>query len=115
LSLLLYADNNVNDHVVLGLRRLGYDVLRARDDGMAEALDETVLQRATALGRVVYTNDADIVRIAKSWETGERHHAGIIYTHQDRLSVRRQIEELQLVIEAMHAEEIAGTLVRIPL
>lgn len=55
----LYADENVPFPLVDALRALGHDVLTARDDGRANQGigDPDVLDRATALGRAVLTNN----------------------------------------------------------
>ena len=55
----LYADENVPLPLVGALRALGHDVLTALDDGRANQGigDQEVLDRATALGRAVLTNN----------------------------------------------------------
>jgi hypothetical protein len=82
---------------------------------MATAPDSAILERAAALGRILYTNDDDYFILNNEWARNGRVHAGIIYTHQKRLSVRQQIDALQLICEAMYAEESVGRIIHIPL
>ncbi len=48
-----FADQNVNADVVVWMRRSGVDIMSAADESMSGALDDEILARATALGRVV--------------------------------------------------------------
>jgi predicted nuclease of predicted toxin-antitoxin system len=63
-SVALYMDHHVPGAVTAGLRRRDVDVLTAYEDKMAEAADEAILQRATALERQVFTQDEDFLVIA---------------------------------------------------
>jgi hypothetical protein len=53
--MLLYADEDFSFPVVEELRRVGHDVLTAKEDGRTAASDPDVLARAHSLGRVVVT------------------------------------------------------------
>jgi hypothetical protein len=48
-------DHHVHSGITKGLRRRGIDVLTAGEDGRASVPDEVLLERATELGRVVFT------------------------------------------------------------
>lgn len=54
-----YADEHVQSGIVEGLRRRGIDVLTVQEDFREGAPDPEVVDRATELGRVVLTADAD--------------------------------------------------------
>ena len=72
-----YADENFPLPVVAELRRLGYDVLTAFEDGRANKAiaDEAVLARATLLTRAVLTiNRQDFKRLHRSMQK----HGGIV-------------------------------------
>lgn len=47
--------------VTVGLRQRGIDVLTAFEDGASEIDDASLLDRATALGRALFTQDADLL------------------------------------------------------
>jgi hypothetical protein len=55
--MLLYADEDFPQPVVDELRRLGHDVLTARDDGRLATPDPDILARAHSLGRAVLTHN----------------------------------------------------------
>lgn len=54
----LYFDHHVPAAVVDGLRRRGVDVLTAFEDGYHEKPDDELLTRATALDRILFSQDA---------------------------------------------------------
>jgi predicted nuclease of predicted toxin-antitoxin system len=70
-SLRLYMDVHVRRAVTAGLRLREIDVLIAQEDGAAELDDAQLLDRATSLGRVVFTQDRDFLR-----EGTERQRTG---------------------------------------
>ena len=55
MSVRLYMDVHVRRAVTAGLRLRGVDVLTAQEDGNRELLDPELLDRATELGRVLFT------------------------------------------------------------
>jgi|SRR5262245_30763996 len=105
----LYADENVPLGVVEELRRLGFDVLTAFEDERANQslTDETILTRATELGRAIVTlNRRDFRRLHLEMPD----HAGIIICTEDpdRLAQARGIAE-----SVANAKELRGQLIRI--
>jgi predicted nuclease of predicted toxin-antitoxin system len=64
--------------VTEGLRRRGVDVLTAQEAGMREAADEQHLALGRREGRVVFTQDADFLRL----HAVGRSHKGIVYASQ---------------------------------
>jgi|APFre7841882724_1041349.scaffolds.fasta_scaffold333574_1 predicted nuclease of predicted toxin-antitoxin system len=68
--MLLPLDMDVHVPKVLtdALRRHGLDVLTSQEDGTTRADDPDLLARATALGRVLFTQDQDFLRIAAEWQ-----------------------------------------------
>jgi predicted nuclease of predicted toxin-antitoxin system len=63
-TLPLYLDHNVHGAITAGLRRRGIDCLTAQEDGMAQAGDPAILDRASRLQRVLFTHDDDLLVIA---------------------------------------------------
>jgi hypothetical protein len=53
--MLLYADEDFSFPVAVELRRLGYDVVTAQEDGRTSTPDPDILARAHALGRALLT------------------------------------------------------------
>jgi predicted nuclease of predicted toxin-antitoxin system len=78
-----YMDEHVPKAVTEGLRRRGVDVLTAQEASMLHALDEQHLQLAADLGRVVFTQDTDFLRLHAAGVP----HAGIVYAPSRHQSV----------------------------
>jgi hypothetical protein len=98
-----YLDEHVPRAVAEGLRRRGVDVLRAQEAGMLEAADEQHLALALAAGRVLFTQDADFLRLHAT----ACPHAGIVYAPQ-QTPVGATIRGLMLIHDVLNAEEMAG-------
>jgi predicted nuclease of predicted toxin-antitoxin system len=114
-SVALYMDHHVPAAVTAGLRRRGVDVVTAYEDGMAEAADEDLLQRATTSGRSVFTQDEDLLVIASEWRRVGRPFAGLIFGSQQSLSIRQAIENLELISKASEPEQMRNGVQFIPL
>jgi hypothetical protein len=83
LSIRLYLDQNAHQRLATDARREGYDVVTAREIGLAFAEDEEHLRWAADHGRVVLTHDLhDFRRLATSWFLDGKVHAGIIISVQ---------------------------------
>ncbi|MBC8115227.1 MAG: DUF5615 family PIN-like protein, partial [Candidatus Saccharimonas sp.] len=91
MSIALYMDVHVREAVTLELRRRGVDVLMAKEDGTDEFEDARLLERATELGRVLFTQDDDF--LAEAIESKERavSFAGVIYAHQENITTGQAI------------------------
>ena len=58
--------------------------------------DFGLLDRAAALGRVLFSRDSDVLAEAtRRQRTGQRF-AGVVYAHQLRITIRRRVEDLEL-------------------
>ena len=75
----LYMDVHVPAPVTEGLRRRGVDVLTSQEDGTRTATDAALLARAVELGRVLYSQDEDLLVLAAEWQTEGREFPGLIY------------------------------------
>jgi hypothetical protein len=62
-----YMDVHVTATITDGLRQRGVDVLTSQEDGTREVPDEQLLARATELGRVLFSQDTELLRIAHQW------------------------------------------------
>lgn len=72
-----YTDEHVPKAVARGLRERGVDVLTVAEVGMLGASDEEHLALARREERVLFTRDADFLRLHAA---GVRH-ARIVYAH----------------------------------
>ena len=115
MTVAVYADNNIRDDILAGLRTFGIDVLRARDDRTQRLDDESLLERATALNRVLLTEDSDFYRITARWWREGREFAGVIHIDQDAAPISRLIEDLALIAATHTADELRNRLVYVPI
>jgi hypothetical protein len=114
-SVALYFDHNVRAAIASGLQRRGVDVLTAFDDRHSRAGDSTVLARATELDRVVFTNDDDFLSIACDWlETG-RTFTGVIYVHQEKMTIGETVDHLEIVGKAGNPDDFLNRIMYLPL
>jgi predicted nuclease of predicted toxin-antitoxin system len=111
----LYMDENVADAITHALRHRGADVLTVREDGLAGKPDGEVLDRATALGRVVFTFDSDFYDEASERITSGIHFAGVIYARQMSVTIGQCVRDLEIVCLAGEPEDMADRIDRLPL
>lgn len=105
MSIRLYVDVHVRRAITEGLRLRGVDVLTAQEDGAREFDDPDLLERATALGRVLFTQDDDLLREAKQRQQTGETFAGVIYAHQLNLTTGQCIADLELIAQASEPAE----------
>ena len=86
----LYLDEHVPLSIALGLRRRHIDITTTVAAGLGSASDQEQLQYAAGQGRVLFTHDADFLRLHKRGV----QHAGIVYCHQGQYPVREIVRRL---------------------
>ncbi len=99
----LYMDEHVPRAVTEGLRRRGVEVLTAREADMLRADDEQHLALASREGRVVFTQDADFLRLHAA---GYRH-TGIVYAPQGT-AIGTIVRGLMLIYDVLGAEDMSA-------
>lgn len=108
-------DVNVPYAVTTGLRLRGIDVLTAQEDGASELKDSELLERAAALGRVLFTQDEDLLReAARRQKTGKRF-AGVVYAHQLNVTIGQCVNDLELISRASDPQEWVNCVGHLPL
>lgn len=115
MSLALYMDVHVRRPVTTGLRRRQVDVLTAQEDNTDRWDDPDLLDRAMALGRVLFSQDDDLLVEAVRRQRIGKPLAGIIYAHQQSITVRQCIEDLELLAKACEPSELENRVVFLPL
>ena len=106
----LYADENVDDRIIRGLRRQRADVVTVVEAGMTGKPDSEQLTRATVDGRVLLTSDQDFLDLHRRWMREGKAHAGIIYYSQFQVSVGACIRGVKLVLDLLSHEEMKNQL-----
>jgi hypothetical protein len=79
----IFTDNHVQQAVAGGLRRQGWDVVRAIDIFPEKTPDDILFEYAARQGRVFVTNDEPIHRIAASWLKQGRPFPGLVFWYQE--------------------------------
>lgn len=99
-----HLDENVSQAIAEGLRRRGIDVTTTPEVGLMAATDEAQVEFAQRQGRVIFTQDADFLRLHQAGVS----HSGITYCVQGSRSVGAIIRGLVLTWELLEPEEMAG-------
>jgi predicted nuclease of predicted toxin-antitoxin system len=108
-------DVHVKRAVTDGLRRRGVDVLTAQEDGSALLEDSDLLDHATSLGRVLFSQDHDLLREATRRQQNAQPFAGVVYAHQLNITVGRAIQDLDLIAKVYELEDIENRVEYLPL
>jgi uncharacterized protein with PIN domain len=109
-------DVHVRRAVATALRLRSVDVLTAQEDDSAELDDDRLLQRATELGRILVTQDEDLLcegtrRLLRE----NQDFSGIIYAHQLRITIGQMVEDLELIARVTSQEEWRGRIEFLPI
>ena len=110
-----YMDVHVPRAAVTALRLRGIDVMTAQQDNAAACDDSSLLKRATELGRILVSQDADLLREGRRLQTENVDFAGIIYAHQLRVTIGQMVADLELIAKVTHREEWRGRIEFLPL
>ena len=115
MNLRYYADVHIPRAVVNGLRLKGIEILTAQEDGTARLSDSQLLDRATETGRVLVTQDSDLLREGVERQRSRIAFAGVVYAHPLRNSIGGIVDNLELLAHATDLEEWDGRIEYLPL
>ena len=115
MTVALYMDAHIPRAITVGLRLRGVDVVTAQEDDAANLSDPELLDRATALGRVLFTFDDDLLAEAKRRQSKGIPFAGVIYAHPLRISIGTCIHNLELIAKVGEPEDLANRVEFLPL
>ena len=108
-------DVHVRFVVTSELQLRGVDVLTAQADGAARFPDPVLLDRASALGRVLFSQDNDLLIEATHRQRSGIDYAGVIYAHQQRITVGQCVHELTLIAQAGEPMDFISRVTYLPL
>lgn len=115
MSVKLYMDVHVKRAVSDGLRRRGVDVLTAQAAGTDRLNDADLLDHATSLARVLFSQDDDLLREATMRQQNDQHFAGVVYAHQLNITIGQTIQDLELIAKLYQPEDIENRVEYLPL
>ena len=90
-------------------------MLTAQEDGARRFPDAMLLDRATALGRVLFSQDRDLLREAAQRQQQGVSFAGLIYAHQLRVTIGQCVRDLELLALTSDPEDFADRVEYLPL
>ncbi len=115
MSVGLYMDVHVPASITRGLLLRGVDVLTAQLDGTTQLADPELLDRTTKLGRVLFSQDEDLLAEATKRQRDGNFFGGVIYAHQLGITIGRAIQDLQILADAGAPEDFANRVEYLPL
>ncbi len=110
-----YMDHHVPRSITVGLRLRGVDILTAWEDNASELDDSALLDRATELNRVLFSQDDDLLTEATNRQREGITFCGVIYAHQLRVSIGVCIQNLELIAKAAEIKDLMNQVQFLPL
>jgi predicted nuclease of predicted toxin-antitoxin system len=114
-TIALYMDEHVHRAITVALRLRGVDVLTAQEDDRRNTPDNILLKRATELGRVLFSQDEDLLAEAKHHQAARVFFSGIIYAHQLRATIGTCVRDLELIARVADPQDLANRVEYLPL
>lgn len=108
-------DQHIPRAITEGLRLRGVEVITAYEDGADKMRDAELLDRATKLGRVLFTQDDDLLSEAATRQKEGIPFSGVIYAHQMRLTIGACIHDLEIIANAGESEDLSNKVQFLPL
>lgn len=115
MTLALYIDENVRRGITNGLKLRGIDVLTVQEDNRSGAPDPAILERAIELNRVIFTQDDDFLVIANYCQKEGVNFSGVIYAHQQYVTIGECIRDLEIIAKASELEDLINQVQFLPL
>ena len=108
-------DVHVRRAVSEGLRNRGVSILTAQRDGTTELSDPALLDRATELGRVLFSQDEDLLAEATRRQRTGIAFSGVVYAHQLFVTIGQCIHDLEIIGKVGEPAEFANRVQFLPL
>ena len=97
-----HLNENISLVVANSLRRRGINVTTTPEEGLIAVADEVQLAFARSQGRVMFTQDADFLRLRQAGAD----HVGIVYCIQGSRSIGEIIRGLVLIWELLESADM---------
>ena len=115
MALSYFMDQHVPKAITVQLRLRGIDVLTAYEDGSHELEDPDLLDRATELDRVLFSQDDDLLAEAHHRQANDIPFGGVVYGHQLRVTIGQCVKDLELLAKASELEDMINRVEYLPL
>ena len=90
-------------------------MLTAQEDGTTRFEDPELLDRATALGHVLFTRDEDLLAVAAERLRNGQIFASVVFARQLEVSIGRCVADLEIIAKVGTPEEARNQVVYLPL
>jgi len=107
-------NHHVPAAITQGLRRRDVDVITALEDEAATMNDTQLLMRSTNLGRVLFSQDEDLLSVTRSWQNTGREFSGLICAHQLEITIGKAVRDLELIAKALDLDDMRNRIEFIP-
>ncbi|HWR59709.1 MAG TPA: DUF5615 family PIN-like protein [Thermodesulfovibrionales bacterium] len=97
----IYADENIEQAIVDGLRRRGIETVSAGELGYAGKSDNFHLKKAADMKAVILTHDVDYIVLAERFD-----HHGIIFSHSRHVSIGQCVRGVELLVNILTDEDM---------
>lgn len=110
----IYTDVHISNAIIFGLRRRGVTVLTAHEDGRRLMPDAKLLDRATELGYMMYSEDSDFLVIARERIKSGVPFSGVAYAVQNNSPIIKIIDSLELIAKALDPNDLDSRIEYLP-
>jgi hypothetical protein len=114
MTIAFYMDHNVHGAIVAALRDAGIDVLTAYEDRFHAVDDARLLDRSTALNRILFTQDEDFFALAAQRQADGIRFCSILYAHPLQVPVGQCVRSLLFFARAATPPDLNSHLFRLP-
>lgn len=108
-------DHHVDIAITRGLRHRHVTVLTAEEDGTDQLADPRLLERSTALGYVLFTQDAGFLAEATRRQAAGEAFAGIVFARQQVVSIGQCVQDLELIAKVYDLVDMMNRVEHLPL
>lgn len=108
-------DHNADIAITRGLRLRGVMVLTAEEDGTKQLADPLLLDRAMALGYVLFTQDVDFLAEAARRQAAGEAFAGVVFARQQVVPIGQCVQDLELMAKVYDPVDMMNRVEYLPL
>jgi hypothetical protein len=107
-------DEHVPSAITDGLRGRGIEVHTVLEEGQSETPDPEIMDRATANGWVVFTNDKDFLTVASRRIDDGEPFSGVVKWRSDRWLIGPAVADLELIAHIYQPDDMSNRIEFIP-
>ena len=115
MATIFYMDAHIPKAITIGLRLRGVDVVTAQEDNADTLSDPELMDRATALNRVLFTFDDDLLVEAAKRQKTNVPFSGVIYASPLHVSIGTCIKNLDIIAKTGEPEDLINKVEFLPL